>query len=60
MKIRFLIVLALTVLSVSACVVEPGGYRGGGYHGGYGGGYGGGHGDFLGNRDRDYGRRVWR
>ena len=40
-----LIVLALTLLAVSACVVEPlggghGYYGGGGYGGGY---YGGGH-----------------
>jgi hypothetical protein len=40
MKIRMFIVLALTLLAVSACVVEP---IGGG-HGYYGGGYyGGGH-----------------
>jgi len=43
-KIRMLIVLTLTLLAVSACVVEPvgrGGYYGGGYYGG--GYYGGGH-----------------
>jgi hypothetical protein len=42
MKIRMYVVLALTLLAVSACVVEPVGGRGyyGGYHGGYyGGGY---------------------
>jgi hypothetical protein len=51
MKLSTLIALAISLLAVSACVVEPLGYRGGG--GGvvvYGGG--GGHGD--------YGRRVWR
>lgn len=33
MKIRMFIVLALTLLAVSACVIEPigGGYRGGGW-----------------------------
>jgi hypothetical protein len=42
-----LVALALTLLAVSACVIEPVGHRG--YYGG--GGYGGGH---------DYGRGVWR
>jgi len=45
MKIRMFIALALTLLAVSACVVEPvggggyyrGGYSGGGYY--HGGGY---------------------
>jgi hypothetical protein len=45
MKLRLVIVLACTLLAVSACVVEP--YGGGGAY--Y---YGGDHGD--------YGRRVWR
>jgi hypothetical protein len=50
MKFSTLIALALTLLAVSACVVEPiGGYRGGGGVVVYGDG---GHGD--------YGRRVWR
>ena len=49
-KIRVFIVLALTLLAVSACVVEP---IGGGYHGG-GGGWSGHEGG------RDAGRRVWR
>jgi len=45
-KIRLFIVLALTLMAVSACIVEPGG---GGYRGG-GGGWGG----------HDDGHRVWR
>jgi hypothetical protein len=47
MNVRMLLALALTILAISACVVEPIGGRG------YGGGheYGGG---------RDYGRGVWR
>ena len=51
MKIRMYIVLALTLLAISACVVEPVGGRGyyGGYHGGYHGGYYGG----------GYERGVW-
>jgi len=48
MKLKTLIVLACTLLAVSACVIAPYGYGGGG-----GGRHGGGeHGD--------YGRRVWR
>jgi uncharacterized membrane protein YgcG len=49
------IVLALTLLAVSACVVEPNG--GGGYYGGghYGGGHYGG-GDYDGGHERG----VWR
>lgn len=43
MNLRLLIVLACTLLAVSACVVAP--YGGGGRH--YGGGY------------HDYGRPVW-
>jgi hypothetical protein len=57
MKLRLIVVLVLTALAVSACVVEPGpGYYGGpAYYGGpvyYGGGccYGGG----------GYGHGVWR
>jgi hypothetical protein len=49
MKLRLVIVLACTLLGLSACVVEPYGYGGGGGGGYY---YGGGH--------SDYGRRVWR
>jgi hypothetical protein len=45
------IVLALTVLAVSACVVEPIGGRG--YYGGYNGGY---HGGYYGG---GYERGVW-
>jgi hypothetical protein len=45
MKLRILILLACTLLAVSACVVEPlyGGGGGGGYYRG----------------DQDYGRRAW-
>jgi hypothetical protein len=50
-KIRMFVVLALTMLAVSACVVEPGGYYGGGH--GY---YGGGHGYYNGGHERG----VWR
>ena len=46
MKLRLLVVLACTLLALSACVVEPFG----GGHGGYNRGGGGEH---------DYGRRVW-
>ena len=55
MKIRMFIVLALTLLAVSACVVEPVGGRGyyGGYNGGYYGGY---HGGYYGG---GYERGVW-
>lgn len=52
MKIRTLLALAITLLAVSACVIEPVGGRG--YYGGgheYNRGYYGGH---------DYGRGVWR
>ena len=69
MKIRMMIVLALAMLAVSACVVEPigggRGYYGGGHgyydggHGPYGGGhgpYGGGHGPYGGGHERG----VWR
>jgi hypothetical protein len=49
MKIQMLVALMLTLLAVSACVVEPIGGRG--YYGGGHGYYGGGH---------DYGRGVWR
>jgi len=53
MKIRLWIVLVLTLASVSACVVSPGG---GGYRSGYGGG------ERWGQRgdQHDSGRRVWR
>ena len=51
MKIRMYIVLALTLLAVSACVVEPVGGRG--YYGGYNGGY---HGGYYGG---GYERGVW-
>lgn len=45
MKLRMFLVLACTLLAVSACVIEPiGGGRGGGHYEG----------------DHDYGRRVWR
>jgi len=44
MTLRLFIALTLTLLAVSACVVEP-------YGGGRGGYYGGG---------REYGRPVWR
>jgi hypothetical protein len=45
MKIKALVVLALTLLATAACIVEP--YGGGrGYYGEHGGG--------------DYGRPVWR
>jgi len=47
MNMRLFLALALTLLAVSACVVEP---VGGGYYRG-GGHYGGGH---------EYGRGVWR
>ncbi len=50
MKLRLLIVLACTLLAVSACVVEP--YGGPAYYGGGGIYIGGGGG-------HDYGRRVW-
>lgn len=52
-KTRMFIFLALTMLAVSACVVEPGGYYGGGY---YGGGYGYYEGDHGGGHERG----VWR
>ena len=52
MKLRLVIVLACTLLGLSACVVEPYGY---GY--GYGGGGGG---YYYGGGHSDYGRRVWR
>jgi hypothetical protein len=60
MKLRLLVVLAFTLLAVSACVVAP---YGGPYYGG-GPSYGesvyiGGGGSYGGERDRDYGRRVW-
>jgi hypothetical protein len=51
MNLRQLIVLACTLLAVSACVVEPWGYEGGRRGNFYGGGEHGEH---------DYGRRVWR
>ena len=58
MTMRLAIVLACTLLGLSACVVEPygrDGERGGGYYNGGNGGhadyYGGGHGD-DGQRDR--------
>jgi hypothetical protein len=62
MKLRLLVVLAFTLLAVSACVIAPGPY-GGPYYGG-GPSYGesvyiGGGGSYGGERDRDYGRRVW-
>jgi hypothetical protein len=48
MKLRLFVVLACTLLAVSACIVEPygGGGRGGYYRGDY--------------SQHDYGRRVWR
>jgi hypothetical protein len=51
MTLRLLIVLACTLLAVSACVVEPfgRGYGGGGRGEYYGGG----------QSEHDYGRRVW-
>lgn len=59
MNIRMLATLALTLLAVSACVVEPMGGRG--YYG-HGDGDGGGHEFRHGGEDRghDYGRGVWR
>ena len=45
MTVRRLIVLACTLLSLSACIVAP-------YGGGGGYGYGG-------HEHEDYGRRVW-
>jgi hypothetical protein len=47
MRLRMFAALALTLLAVSACVVEP--------RGGY---YGGGGGTYYGARD--YGRPAWR
>ena len=60
-QLRLLIVLASTLLALSACVVEPYGDGRGPYSSG-GGIYFGGDGDHhRGDRDeRDYGRRVWR
>lgn len=55
MKIRMFIVLALTMLAVSACVIEPGG-GGRGYYGGGHGYYDGGHGPYGGGHERG----VWR
>jgi len=55
MNIRMLVTLALTLLAVSACVVEPMGGRGYYVHG-EGGYYG--HGD--GGGGHEYGRGVWR
>jgi hypothetical protein len=50
MKLRLVIVLACTLLGLSACVVEP-----------YGSGYGsGGGGDYYGGSHRDDGHRTWR
>ncbi len=46
-SIRTAFFLALTLLSVSACVVEPYGY-GGGYHD-----------HERGEHEHEYGRRVW-
>jgi hypothetical protein len=58
MKLRLFIVLAVTLLGLSACVVEPYGY-GPGY--GYGYGYSGGGGSYYyGGGHSDYGHRVWR
>jgi hypothetical protein len=54
-KIRMFIILALIMLAVSACVVEPIG-GGGGYYGGGHGYYGGGHGYDGGGHERG----VWR
>jgi hypothetical protein len=60
MKLRMFIVLACTLIAVSGCVWEPGGY----YRGGEG--YGGRERGYEGGRDRGYegghegGRRVWR
>ncbi len=47
--VRTAFLLALTLLSVSACVVEPVGYDRGGYHD-----------HDRGEREHDYGHRVWR
>jgi hypothetical protein len=61
MNVRMLLALALTILAISACVVEPIGGRG--YGGGheYGRGYGGGHEYGRGEYGHgDYGRGVWR
>ncbi|PKU23695.1 hypothetical protein CWS72_15630 [Telmatospirillum siberiense] len=65
MKTRMLILLAFTVLAMSACVFEP--YGDGGRGGNYGGDYDrgdrgdhGDHGDRGDHGDHDYGRRVWR
>jgi hypothetical protein len=55
--LRLLIVLAGTLLAVSACVVEP--YGGGGRGVYFGGGGYNDHGDHGDRGDRDYGRRVW-
>jgi hypothetical protein len=44
MKIRVLLVLAITLFATAACIVEP-----------YGGGRG-----YYGGRGEDYGRPVWR
>ena len=52
MKLRMLVVLALTLMAVSACVSEPDGYYGGGSSYYRGGGEP--------ERDHDYGRHVWR
>ena len=45
MKLRVLLALAITLLAVSACVVEP---------------YGGGRGYYGGGGYHEYGRPVWR
>jgi hypothetical protein len=59
MNLRTLILLACTLLTVSACIVVPGrgdDYRGDGYRGD---GYRGDH--YRGDDERhDYGRGVWR
>jgi hypothetical protein len=50
MNLRLVIVLACTLLGLSACVIEP-----------YGFGYGsGGAGEYSGGSHRDDGHRTWR
>jgi hypothetical protein len=54
---RHLLVLTLALMSLSACVVEPGGYGRGGGYGQWSGGY---HNQGNDHGPRDYGRRTWR
>jgi hypothetical protein len=57
MRLRMFAALALTLLAVSACVIEPLGGNRGGYYGGGTTYYGGGGGAYYGG---GYGRPAWR